>query len=169
MSTAARHTTSIATLYTEHNGWLQGWLRRKLGCSHRAADLAHDTFLRLLDRGAPVALNEPRAFLTTVAKGLVANHFRRLKIEQAWLETLAHLPAAEAPSPELRAELIETLLEIDQRLDALGPVIRRAFLLSQLEGVPQAEIAAQLGVSVPTVKRYVAKALVACCFDDAAR
>lgn len=168
MSTAARSTDPVGTLYTEHNGWLQGWLRKKLGCSHRAADFAHDTFLRLLDRDEPVSLREPRAFLTTVAKGLVANHFRRLKIEQAWLDTLAHLPEAEAPSPELRADLIETLVEIDRRLDALGPAVRRAFLLSQLDGLPQADIAAQLGVSVPTVKRYVAKALVACCFDDAA-
>lgn len=168
MSTAACSQDQITALYTEHHGWLQGWLRKKLGCSHRAADFAHDTFLRLLDRDEPVSLREPRAFLTTVAKGLVANHFRRQKIEQAWLDTLARLPEAETPSPEVRAELIETLLEIDRRLDALGPMIRRAFLLSQLDGLPQVEIAAQLGVSVPTVKRYVARALVACCFDDAA-
>lgn len=168
MSTAARPTNPAGVLYTEHNGWLQGWLRKKLGCTHRAADLAHDTFLRLLERAEPLSLREPRAFLTTVAKGLVANHFRRMKVEQAWLDTLAHLPEAEEPSPEFRAELIETLMEIDRRLDALGALVHRAFLLSQLDGLPQAEIAAQLGVSVPTVKRYVAKALVACCYDDAA-
>lgn len=156
----------VAELYADHHGWLQAWLRKKLGCSHRAADLAHDTFLRLLSREEPVAIEEPRAFLATIAKGLVSNYFRRQKIEQAWLEALAHLPEAEVPSPETRALMLETLLEIDRRLAALGVLVRRAFLLSQLDGLPQAEIAARLGVSVPTVKRYVAKALVACCFDD---
>lgn len=50
----------VAELYTDHHTWLHGWLRRKLGCSHRAADLAHDTFLRLLNRQEPVAIQEDR-------------------------------------------------------------------------------------------------------------
>lgn len=158
---------SVAVLYTDHHSWLHAWLRKKLGCTHRAADLAHDTFLRLLGREETVTIQEPRAFLTTIAQGLVSNHFRRQKLEQAWLEALAWLPGAEAPSPEQRMLMFETLLEIDHRLDALGPVVRRAFLLFQLDGLPQAEIAATLGISVPSVKRYVARALVACCFDDA--
>jgi RNA polymerase sigma-70 factor (ECF subfamily) len=159
----------VADLYADHHHWLHVWLRKKLGCSEHAADLAHDTFLRLLDRDEPVELREPRAFLTTIAKGLIANHFRRQKIERAWLETLALQPEAEAPSPETRALIVETLVEIDRRLDTLAPLVRRAFLLSQIDGLPQAEIAAALGISVPTVKRYLAKALVACCFGDDAR
>ena len=162
MSTAARHTDPIADLYTEHHGWLQGWLRRKLGCSHRAADLAHDTFLRLLDRDTPVALNEPRAFLTTVAKGLVANHFRRQKIEQAWLDVLASRPEALSPSPEERALIIETLYQIDALLDGLPPKARKAFLLSQLEGLAYADIAARLEVSVSMVKKYMLQAITHC-------
>lgn len=157
----------VAELYVDHHRWLHAWLRKKLGCAERAADLAHDTFLRLLNREETAGIQEPRAFLSTVAQGLVANHFRRQKIEQAWLDTLAQLPEAQAPSPETRALLLETLIDIDRRLDALGAPVRRAFLLSQLDGLSQAEIAARLGVSVPTVKRYVARALVACCFADA--
>ncbi|AXM96565.1 sigma factor [Pseudomonas plecoglossicida] len=38
----------IALVYTEHNTWLKQWLYRKLGCSAQAADLAQDTFLRIL-------------------------------------------------------------------------------------------------------------------------
>ncbi len=37
-------TAKSPTLYTDHHGWLQGWLRKKLGDVHQAADLAHDTF-----------------------------------------------------------------------------------------------------------------------------
>ncbi|MCE1238608.1 MAG: sigma-70 family RNA polymerase sigma factor [Azonexaceae bacterium] len=161
---AATH--PVAELYSDHHGWLHAWLRKKLGCTHRAADLAQDTFLRLLARDVPLDVREPRAFLTTVAQGLVANHFRRQKLEQAWLEALAQMPEASAPSPEQRALMLETLIEIDRRLDALGPVIRRAFLLFQLDGLTQSDIAQRLGISIPTVKRHIARALVACCFDD---
>ncbi|VFR44871.1 hypothetical protein BER2_4156 [plant metagenome] len=30
----------IENLYTDHHGWLLAWLRRRVGCGHRAADLA---------------------------------------------------------------------------------------------------------------------------------
>lgn len=41
---------SLETLYADHHGWLRGWLGRRLGNSSDAADLAQDTFLRLLRR-----------------------------------------------------------------------------------------------------------------------
>lgn len=41
---------SIEGLYTDHYGWLKAWLRRRLDNSFDAADLAHDTFFRLLVR-----------------------------------------------------------------------------------------------------------------------
>lgn len=47
-------------------------------------------------------------------------------------------------------------------LDGLGPKIKQAFLLSQLEGLGYAEIALQLSVSVSSVKKYMAKATEHC-------
>lgn len=157
----------VHTLYSDHHDWLKSWLRRRLGCPEQAADLAHDTFIRILSKPEPVAIREPRAFLTRVAQGLVANFNRRQHLERAYLEALALLPEPLMPAPESQAIMFETLLEIDRLLDGLPQLVRRAFLLSQLDGLGQAEIAGQLGISIPTVKRYVAKALVACCFVDA--
>lgn len=154
----------IQTLYSDHSRWLRDWLRRRLGCAEQAADIAHDTFVRLLSKPEPVALREPRAFLTTVAGGLLANFRRRQKLEAAYLDALAQLPEPLVPSPELQAAMFETLVEIDRLLDGLPPLVRRAFLLSQLDGMSQAEIAERLRISVPTVKRHVARALVACAF-----
>ncbi|SPS00000.1 sigma-70 family RNA polymerase sigma factor [Cupriavidus taiwanensis] len=154
----------VRTLYLDHHGWLHGWLRRRLGPAGPAADLAHDTFLRLLAREAPIAAREPRAFLATVARGLVANFHRRQALEAAYLQALAALPEAEVPDPETRALLLETLAELDRRLNTLPAPVRRAFLLFQLDGMPQAAIAGELRVSVATVQRYIVKALHQCCF-----
>jgi RNA polymerase sigma-70 factor (ECF subfamily) len=154
----------VATLYHDHHGWLHGWLRRKLGCSQSAADLAQDTFLRLLNRSEPLQIQESRAFLTTVAKSVLSNHFRRQKLERAYLEALAALPEVQTPSLEEQAILLETLIELDRLLDGLAAPLRKAFLWSQVEGLGQMEIAERLGVSLATVKRYIVKAGMHCFF-----
>ena len=162
---SATHTAlhrEVTTLYTDHHGWLQGWLRKKLGDVHQAADLAHDTFVRLLAREEPVHAREPRAFLTTVAQRVLANHYRRQQLERAYLEALAQAPQALAMSPEERALLLEALDAIDRMLDGLPAPVRRAFLLAQLDGMKQADIATALNVSLTTVKRYLVQAGMHC-------
>ncbi len=154
----------VALLYADHHSWLHAWLRKKLGCTHRAADLAHDTFLRLLDREETLTIQEPRAFLTTVAQRVLSNHWRREHIEKAFLDTLAGWPEPVAPSAEEKACLIETLMEIDQLLDGLPTVVKRAFLHAQLDGMSQSEIAAELGISLSSVRRYLIKASARCYF-----
>lgn len=153
----------VAELYASHHGWLRGWLRKKLGCAEQAADLTHDTFVRLLGRlPAPEELREPRAYLTTMAHGLLANHLRRRDLERAYLQALAAQPEALAPSPEERALLLEILLAIDSLLDGLPARVRQAFLLSQLDGMRYAEIAEHLGVSLSMVKKYMMQATLHC-------
>lgn len=162
MSAAPPPDHTVASIYTQHHSWLQAWLRKKLGCSHRAADLAHDTFLRLLGRTDAAALQEPRAFLTTVARNLVADHWRRQALERAYLDALAILPEPEYPSPEERLLAVDTLLRIDRSLNQLPAVTRRIFVLSQFEGLPYADIATAVKVSLPTVKRHMSRAFLAC-------
>ncbi|HVR48990.1 MAG TPA: sigma-70 family RNA polymerase sigma factor [Pseudorhodoferax sp.] len=159
-------------LYSHHHGWLHGWLRRKLGDAHHAADLAQDTFVRILvacraQELALEAVREPRAYLTTVAARLLVNHYRRLSVEQAWLAALATQPAAFAVSPEERLAILQTLQEVDALLDTLPPKARTAFLLAQLEGLTYAQIAERLNVALRTVKRYMAQAFEECLMQAA--
>ncbi len=168
MSTADSPQQAIHTLYSDHHGWLHDWLRRRLGCHADAADLAHDTFVRILLKPERVVLRQPRAYLTTIAHGLVVNLWRRREIERAWRESLALQPPALAPSPEQREILLEALLGIDAMLRCLPAKVRTAFLMSQLEGRTYGDIAAHLGVSERMVKKYMAQAMLQCLlFQDA--
>nr|WP_262923508.1 MULTISPECIES: sigma-70 family RNA polymerase sigma factor [Pseudomonas] len=156
--------STVEGLYHAHHNWLTGWLRRRLGCPQSAADLAQDTYVRLLQAREAPQLVEPRAFLVTVAKRVLCNHFRRQELERAYLQALAEVPEEVAPSEEQKALIFETLLELDRLLDGLPPLVKRAFLLAQVDGLGQADIARELGISLATVKRYLNKAALRCYF-----
>jgi len=163
--TTATHGNDIAELYTAHHGWLRTWLHRKLGCSFDAADLAQDTFVRIVSserKEAASRMREPRAYLTTIAKGLMVDMFRRRALEQAWLDALASLPEETAISPEDRMVILEALQKLDSLLDALPEKVRTVFLLSQLDGMTYSEIAEQMNISLRTVKRYMQQGFVQC-------
>ncbi|TDS83683.1 sigma-70 family RNA polymerase sigma factor [Comamonas sp. JUb58] len=155
----------LGGLYAAHSTWLQGWLRRRIGDSFVAADLAQDTFVSLLDRSTPAeAIREPRPFLATIAKRLIAHRHRRQLLETAYLEALACLPEALAPSPETQLIAIQSLQEIDRVLDGLPAKVREAFLLAHLGELSYAEIADKLAVSTSSVKQYLARANRECLF-----
>ena len=153
---------TVEAIYRDHHGWLLGWIRHRMGGAPAAADLAHDTFVRLLQSRDRLALREPRAFLRTLAHGIVVNHWRRQDIERAWCASLAVMPVQLAPSPEERLLALETLYRIDAMLDRLNAKTRAAFLWSQLDGMPYAEIGLKLQVSERMVKKYMAQAMLQC-------
>ncbi len=154
------------TLYEENHDWLSHWLYSKLGCCHQAADFTHDAFVRVLQKwrrqGHFPDIEQPKAYLTTVAGRLVTDHYRRQSLEKSWLEALAYLPEAQMPSPQSLLTMRETLNEVDAMLSRFSPEIRTAFLLSQLDGLTYKQIAEQMQVSERTVKRYMAQVFEEC-------
>ncbi|AEG01120.1 sigma-70 family RNA polymerase sigma factor [Methylomonas methanica] len=150
----------LTQLYREHHSWLLGWLAKRVQCRLQAEDHAHDAFMRVIASKQIDEIQEPRAFLTTIAKGLLINHWRKAAIEQAYLDRIAAYPEALIPSPEENAIILATLQEIDQLLDQLPAKVRKAFLMSQLDGLTYIEIGRQLDVTDRMVKKYMARAML---------
>ncbi|MFJ9531381.1 sigma-70 family RNA polymerase sigma factor [Herbaspirillum sp. NPDC101396] len=158
------------SFYSSHHGWLYGWLRKKLGCAHNAADVAQDTFMRIIaSRDALLGVQEPRAYLTATAKRLMLDRARRQVIEQSYLAELAlTMEHAEGyPSPEEILLAVEALEQISAALQAVAAKARDAFLLHYLEGQTQAEVALALGVSTRMVGKYLVQVLVKCRLERA--
>ena len=84
-------------------------------------------YLFLFNRQEIEALREPRAYLTAIAKRLMLNHHRRRALDQAYLDALAVMPPALAPSVEQRLLILEALHEIDEMLSGLPGPVREAF------------------------------------------
>lgn len=163
MSQPADAAAIAETMYVAHHRWLLVRLRNKLGNNEEAADLVQNTFVQVLTSRELDRIKEPRAYLTTIAQNLLANYFRRQALERAYLEALASLPEAMAPSVETRAIALETLQEVDR---LLAGVPRQAFLMAQVDGMTHAEIAQALDISIATVKRRILVAAQRCYFAD---
>lgn len=163
-TTHAERNSAIENLYIEHHGWLVGWLKRRLSLGFEAADLAQDTFVRLLrrDSASKFDFSEPRALLSTIARGLAVDHIRAENVRRAYAEAVCDIPEALMPSPEQRLLLLQTLTRIDAMLNELKPNVRTAFLLSRLDGLSYPDIAERLDVSLSSIEKYMAVALRHC-------
>ena len=84
-------------------------------------------FISSLQPAGNRGLREPRAYLTAIAKRLMLNHHRRRALDQAYLDALAVMPPALAPSVEQRLLILEALHEIDEMLSGLPGPVREAF------------------------------------------
>lgn len=153
---------ALHALYSEHNGWLKNWLRARLGNASDAADLAQDTFIRVLTARNAQSIREPRSYLGSIAHALMVDRFRRRAVEQAYLDELALRPEQTFDSPETRLLILETLVAVDTLLDGLGERTRNIFLAVQLEGLTYTATAERLGVSLNTVKKHLARAMTHC-------
>jgi RNA polymerase sigma-70 factor (ECF subfamily) len=149
-------------LYSEHNTWLKGWLRVRLGNAADAADLAQDTFIRVMTVRNSIPIREPRGYLSAIARSLLIDKSRRRAIEKAYLLALAQRPEPVAVSPEIRLSIIEMLVQVDTLLDELGTRTREIFLAVQLEGLTYVAAAEHFGVSVTTVKNHLIRAMTRC-------
>ena len=97
-----------------------------------------------------------------MANGMCVDLWRRRRIEQAWLDVLSAQPEAVAPSAEHQAIVLEALYEIDAMLRGLPPKLAQTFVMAVACEMTYQEIARELGVSVRTVAKYVAKATLCC-------
>lgn len=88
------------------------------------------------------------------------DHWRRVALEQAYLEELKFLPSSAVgrtlPDPRRPAR------DRPSAGQAVHPRAHNRTLLNRLDGLGHAEIAEQLGVSVPRVRQYIAQGLRQC-------
>lgn len=148
----------IGQWFSSDYRWLRSWIGRDIGCPHSAEDIASETFAQVLTATDVLAVRAPRPFLTTIARRLMYEGWRRRDLEKVYLQSLANQGDLYHPSPEEQALIVEALLTVDQLLDGLSSNAKAAFLYHQLDGMTYAQIAAQLDVSSARVQQYMAQA-----------
>jgi RNA polymerase sigma-70 factor (sigma-E family) len=123
------------------------------GDRHLAEDLVHEAFVRLFGRFRD--LRNPDAFgayLRTTVVNLARSHFRRRRVERAYVEREGRQRPTIADEPGQRDEMWDVL----QRLH---PRQRAAIVLRYYEDLTEAQTAEILGCAVGTVKSLVARGI----------
>ncbi|EPL05438.1 sigma-70 family RNA polymerase sigma factor [Pseudomonas sp. TH05] len=160
-------TSKLGFFFSDHHRWLLQHIHKRLRNRADAEDTAADTFCQLLAAQVdPDSIEQPRAYLSTIARRLMFDRHRRRQLELAYLERLSLLPEPLAPSPEEQLLLLEALVTIDRVLDGLPHVVKATFLYSQLDGLSYVAIAQKLGLSERTVSRYMKQALCQCYLSE---
>lgn len=117
-----------------------------------AEDLVHEALVRAF--GRPRSIRDARA-----AEGYVRRAIRSefLDSHRRWLTTRrkAHLVATDPHSDARVAQRAAATVDVHAALAALPPRHRACAVLRYFDDLPLAEIAAELGLGVGTVKRYL--------------
>jgi RNA polymerase sigma-70 factor (ECF subfamily) len=144
----------VRELYDASYRRLVGQLTAVTGSREEAEDVVQEAFARaLLHSRDLVAVDNPEAWLRTVAVNEARSPWRRLKRFAGLLPALVPEPP-EGDDDAARVDLVAALL-------TLPTAEREAIGLHHLAGLPVDEVAATLGVPSGTVKARLARGRVA--------
>ena len=144
---------------------------RFTGSASDAEDLTQDVFLKLYRNLASfdVERGSFQTWITTLARNLLVDHFRRTRLERATNSLDAGYPGEEDgasladrmadphPTPEAHASGMELKVRIQQALAQLSPELREAVILRDLEDMDYKEIAQVLRIPEGTVKSRISR------------
>lgn len=129
------------------------------GAGDEAEDLLHELWEKVA-AGTHQPIAEPVSYLFRAAENLMRD-VRRSKMSRErrqfeWHESAT--PAEQQPLGDRAVIAREELAAVRETLWALGPRVDAVFRKCRLEGVPQAQIAKEFGISLSSVEKDLQKA-----------
>lgn len=165
---AAAATERAARWFAEevqpHDAQLKAYLRNSFPAVRDVEDVVQESYLRLWRSRAVQPIHSAKAFLFKVARHVALNLVDRQRASPViGVGDLTALPVLED-----RLGVVETvgrnekLRLLVHALATLPPRCREITVLRKLQGVPQKEIAARLGIAEKTVEEQVARGVRRC-------
>ncbi len=153
---------AFGQLYSQYSRLIYSIVRHMVRNDEAAADLTQETFIRAW-RNLP-RLDEPKAFggwLRTIAlnqsRDWRRSHRPTESLDNDDEDSAEKQWADESDGPAEQLVTSEQQQEIRDAIDRLGDEQRIVVLMHHLEGIPVAEIAAQLGIPLGTVLSRLAR------------
>jgi RNA polymerase sigma-70 factor (ECF subfamily) len=143
------------------------FLTGRLNCPETAADLTHETFLRLHQFVQDNPPDNARALAYRIAINLATDYQRKSKVREnitvrVESDVLAEISVSTAPGPEQIVMDRQRLHQFHAILDELPANCRTAFLLHGVDGLTYEQIAARMGISDSMVYKHLSKAINHC-------
>lgn len=147
-----------------HEASLRSYVRGKLPVSHDVDDVVQESYLRIWRARLAHPIASSKAFLFTIARHVMSDASKRAR--RSPILSVEDLMAV--PSIDERPSIAE-LLGKREKIELLGRAIgelparcREVMVLHKIRGVPQREVARQLGLSEKTVENQVARGVRRC-------
>lgn len=146
---------ALALFYEQTRSAVYGFALSILRDPHDAEDVLHDAYLQVWNAASQYhSRGKAMAWLMAIARNLAMDQLRRQKRAEpldweGWQEQLAAIPAVSA----------EDRMTLSALLTALGEQERQIVTLHALTGLKHREIAALLGLPLPTVLSKYSRAL----------
>jgi len=160
MPSRDRNNQIAAELAAARGADLLRFIRLRVGNAADAREIAQEAYLRLMRLSQVDLVRNPEAYLFRIASNMLHEYGLRQR-QRAEVESLADEPLP-APTSFEAAVSREQAAKLDAVLGKLPPNRRAALVLHLRDDLTCAEIARQMGVSVPMVKKHLALALSYC-------
>lgn len=156
--------TELHEIYAQFQSELCRYVVAKVGCSSaEAEDVVQTAFTKIAETGLGAVKNH-RAFLYKSCYHIAIDRVRHSKICQRYAEDIVKLndDLVEELGPERHVESREKMNLIKKAMQRMTSKRRRIIIMSRVDGMSNAEIARQLGLSETGVRRHILKALAGC-------
>lgn len=153
--------TAFKTLYEMHRDRVFYTALRMLQSRSQAQDALQEVFIKVwVNREKLMEIESFDAWILTIVRNLIYDKLREQSGRQLtlspYLEEVMEAYSEQAFSETEFRELVALVEKAKQRL---SPQQQKVFELSRLQGLKHKEIAAEMGISVETVKKYIMDAL----------
>lgn len=152
----------LATGVLPHENWIRRLLARQAyAAGLEVDDLVQEMYTILARMPSVDAITDPRSYALQIARSLVLQHVRRAKIVpiESLMEQDGVDCASDQPTPEQQALGRNELLRVTEAIEGMPESVKRAFWLRRVEGLPQREVAQQLGLSLNTVEKQISRGI----------
>jgi RNA polymerase sigma-70 factor (ECF subfamily) len=143
--------TDFSALYKKYAPDVFRFAMYLSGNHGEAEDITSETFVRAWTAPEPIVMATVKGYLLTIARNLFLQELRK-RSRAVPLDESIRDPH---PGPEAETEKKAAYCTVITRLQRLPELDRTALLMSAFEGMPYAEIARALGISLAAVKMKI--------------